>query len=87
MMRSNGRYSLLAGLLLLPLAALNTAEFHVASSGNDANPGTKDRLFLTLEREREATRRFKETEPLQKPVTVIVRGGMYRLQTSMSAAA
>jgi hypothetical protein len=83
MMRTNGRHSLLAGLLLLPLASLNAAEFYVASSGNDTNPGTKDRPFLTLERAREATRRLKETAPLQKPVTVIVRGGLYRLKASL----
>ena len=82
-MRTSGRHSLLAALLLLPLAALNAAEFHVAPSGNDANPGTKDQPFLTLERAREATRRLKETEPLQQPVTVVVRGGMYRLQASL----
>ena len=75
--------TLLTALLLLPLAALNAAEFHVASSGNDANPGTKDQPFLTLERAREATRQLKETGPLKEPVTVVVRGGTYRLQASL----
>jgi len=40
--------TLLAALLLLPLAALNAAEFHVASSGNDANPGTEAKPFAPL---------------------------------------
>ena len=75
--------TLLTALLLLPLAALNAAEFHVASSGNDANPGTKDQPFLTLERAREATRQLKATGPLKEPVTVVVRGGTYRLQASL----
>ena len=75
--------TLLTALLLLPLGVLNAAEFHVASSGNDANPGTKDQPFLTLELVREATRQIKETGPLKKPVTVFVRGGTYRLQASL----
>lgn len=83
-MRTSRRRSLLAALLLLPLAALNAAEFHVASNGNDANPGTKDQPFLTLERAREATRQLEETGPLREPVTVIVRGGTYRLQASLT---
>ena len=75
--------TLLTALLLLPLAALNAAEFHVASSGNGANPGTKDQPFLTLELVREATCQLKATGPLKKPVTVVVRGGTYRLQAGL----
>ena len=42
---------------LLLAQAVTAAEFYVASNGNDAHPGSKDKPFLTLERAREAIRR------------------------------
>ncbi len=38
----------LTALLLAPLAALHAAEFYVATSGRDTNPGTKERPFKTI---------------------------------------
>lgn len=32
---------LLTAMLLAPLAALHAANFHVATTGNDSNPGTQ----------------------------------------------
>jgi hypothetical protein len=50
-------------LITLPVLTLflaqvvDAAEFHIAPRGSDANPGTKDQPFQTLERAREPTRR------------------------------
>ena len=38
------------------------AEFHVAPTGNDANPGTKAKPFATLERARETVRALQTRE-------------------------
>jgi len=39
----------LAALLLAPLASTPAADFHVAPSGNDANPGTQPAPFRTTD--------------------------------------
>jgi hypothetical protein len=70
---------ILAALLLLPLASLHAAEFHVAPNGNDANPGTKDKPFATLERAKEAIRK----SPKDQTRTVILGGGIYRIGDSL----
>ena len=41
--------TLLAALLLAPLAALQAAEIYVATTGDDANPGTKARPLATIQ--------------------------------------
>ncbi|OGV62638.1 MAG: hypothetical protein A3K19_08635 [Lentisphaerae bacterium RIFOXYB12_FULL_65_16] len=56
------------------------AMFYVAPGGSDANPGTKAKPFLTLDRARDAIRALKKTGPLpQGGVVVSVRGGVYEL--------
>jgi len=60
----------LLAILSAPSPAL---DFVVASEGDDANPGTKERPFATLTRARDAARQAKE------PVTVYLRGGTYYL--------
>jgi len=37
----------------------HAAEFHVAPEGNDANPGTRNAPFATLEAARDAVRNLK----------------------------
>jgi uncharacterized protein YgiM (DUF1202 family) len=51
-MNKTTRHTLLAcaALLLAPLAATHAAEFHVAPSGNDANPGTQAAPLRTIQR-------------------------------------
>ncbi len=57
-------------------------EFFVSTQGSDSNPGTKDRPFHSLETARDAIRKLKQAGPLEKPVTVWLRGGTYfRTQT------
>lgn len=48
---------------------------HVATDGNDANPGTEDQPFRTLERARDAIRALPRTQP----ITVWMHGGTYEL--------
>ena len=65
-------------LLTLPAAAaaLGT-ELYVATTGDDANPGTKKQPFATLARARDAVR---ANPPIATdPITVYVRGGVYYL--------
>jgi hypothetical protein len=72
----------LAGLLSQPAAA---AEFWVAPGGADANPGTRDKPVaspaLALRKARELRRLAKE--PLGEPVRIILRDGVYRLDSPL----
>ena len=52
------------------------ADFCVATSGSDTNPGTVEAPFATLPRARDAVRELK-VKGLTAPVTVMVRGGKY----------
>ncbi len=61
--------TLLTAVLLAPLAALQAAEFHVATTGSDANPGTKARPLATIQ---------AAVNKLQPGDTCLVRGGTYR---------
>jgi len=54
----------------------------VSTSGSDNNPGTLEEPFLTLERARNAVRALKAEAP-DKPITVLIRGGTYRLEQSV----
>ena len=65
--------------LLLCAPAAHAAEFHVAPTGNDSNPGTADKPFATLQRARDAIRALKAKGPLAEPVTVNVAAGDYAL--------
>ena len=71
---------ILAETAVQPIA-INTgnpaAEFWVATDGNDANPGTKEKPFATLERARDAARRLKLETGNSKLVTVWVKSGVY----------
>jgi parallel beta-helix repeat protein len=63
----------------LPLPTPNAAAgiaLHVATIGNDANPGTAERPFRTLERARNAIRGLPRTQP----ITVLIHGGTYYLE-------
>lgn len=49
--------------------------FHVASGGNDTNPGTKDQPFATVIRARDAVREARGN--IAAPITVFVHTGIY----------
>jgi len=64
--------------LLASTAVAGEADFHVATDGKDANPGSQDRPFATLACARDAVReRIKAG--LEADVTVLVHGGRYAL--------
>ena len=57
---------------------LSAADFFVAPSGNDSNPGTVDKPFASLERARDAVRALKAEKGLPAAgVTVWLAGGEY----------
>ncbi|NOY81361.1 MAG: hypothetical protein GXP31_10200 [Kiritimatiellaeota bacterium] len=57
--------------------------FYVAPGGNDANPGTRQRPFKTLERARDAVRALKAAGPLPPGgVAVVLAAGVYRRTAS-----
>ena len=62
-----------------PAAETPKGDFCVAPAGNDAHPGTADRPFATLARARDAVRELKKGGQ-QKNITVLIRGGTYRLK-------
>jgi len=62
---------------LLVSATAQGVELYVATTGDDAQPGTFDQPFATPERAREAIRELKQAGPLDIPVTVWLRGGDY----------
>jgi hypothetical protein len=64
--------------LAVATAAATAADFHVASNGNDANPGTKEKPFATPVRAMEAVR-VLVAGGLKSDVHVVLRGGTYPL--------
>lgn len=54
------------------------ADFYVAPGGDDANPGTADGPFSTLERARDAVRELMNDNKGKKDFRVLFRGGTYR---------
>ena len=62
---------------MLAAAPASGAEFYVSPTGDDANPGTKDRPFATLARARDTVRQVKAGATA--PVRVWIRRGTYRL--------
>src|SRR5579871_6649202 len=58
--------------------------FHVATTGNDHAPGTREQPFATLERAQAALRALKrQPGGLRQPVTILVQDGTYRLATPL----
>lgn len=72
-------------LILSALTALVVAagEYHVASNGDDANPGTLAKPFATLQRARQEARKLAGREA----VTVFVREGTYYLPETLIISA
>jgi len=71
---------LTAGILILACRGGLAATLFVAADGSDANPGSADRPFATLERARDEIRKMKAGGPLPAGgITVEVRGGTYEL--------
>jgi hypothetical protein len=72
----------------LPARWQPTVSFYVAPHGNDADPGTKERPFATLERARDAIRGLKHSGGLpQGGVQVRLRGGQYPVRQAFELGA
>ena len=70
-------------VLILNCQQLLAAELVVATTGDDANPGTEAKPFATLQRARDAIRERKKAAPLEEPVTVWLRGGTYAVASEV----
>lgn len=75
-----------AAVFLLSLMDVRSATHHVATHGDDRNPGTLKKPFASLDRARDAVRKLA-SRPLREPVTVIVRGGKFCLNTNLELTA
>ena len=60
----------------------NAAEFYVAPSGRDGNPGHKGTPFATIQRARDEVRKLI-ANGLKTDVTVWIRGGTYTLRDTL----
>jgi hypothetical protein len=57
---------------------------HVATHGNDANPGTEAKSFASIERARDEIRRLKAAGPLPSGgIVVEIRGGVYQMRRAV----
>jgi parallel beta-helix repeat protein len=72
----NIHFTLLSALLV---ASGHAAEFYVAATGDDANPGTRAKPFATVERARDIVRTLER----RGETTVLVRGGYYHLTKTL----
>jgi tetratricopeptide (TPR) repeat protein len=67
----------------LPRLPKPGATFYVATDGKDTNPGTESAPFATITRARDAVAKRKQSQGLPKGgLTVLVRGGVYRVESS-----
>lgn len=68
---------MLSGFSMVTCAA-DAADFFVAVDGKDANPGTQEKPFATIDRARIAVREIVAAGP-ERDITVVIRGGSYRI--------
>ncbi len=73
------RFVVMAAVAAVAPLEAGAAEFHVATSGNDANNGTASAPFRTLAAARDAARKLAG----QEPVTVHVADGVYYLPDTL----
>ncbi|AQQ70366.1 hypothetical protein SMSP2_00712 [Limihaloglobus sulfuriphilus] len=69
--------------IMILCAALQAAgvDFYIAPDGSDANPGTLEKPFATIERAKTAVRNAKADSVAD--ITVHLRGGMYQLRETV----
>ncbi|HEY5141611.1 MAG TPA: hypothetical protein VIJ25_20185, partial [Methylococcales bacterium] len=75
--------------LIAVIAVSNSlaVEFHVATDGNDTNPGTSAKPFGTLKGARDAIRGIKTAGQTKEPITVFVHQGVYTLAAPLTLTA
>ncbi|MBA3776530.1 MAG: right-handed parallel beta-helix repeat-containing protein, partial [Betaproteobacteria bacterium] len=62
-------------LLIAATSHTGAATFHVSAAGDDSNPGTDAKPFLTLERARDEIRSLTRDRPLREAIKVVLQGG------------
>jgi len=65
-----------------PASGAKAAEFYIAPSGRDEDPGTKGKPFATLQRARDEVRKLV-SKGLKTSVIVWIRGGTYTLHDAL----
>jgi len=78
------RYLLRSLFLLVVACGPAQADFYISPSGDDANPGTKERPLRSIRQARDVVRRqlAREDTP-SRPLTVWLTGGTYRLDETL----
>jgi parallel beta-helix repeat protein len=59
-------------------------EYWVSTTGNDADAGTREKPFATLQRARDALREAKKAGPLRAGATVWLSGGIYWMEKTFA---
>ncbi len=83
---TTSRLSLIVAGLMLAVtayAAAPAADFYVSPGGNDRWSGRLDAPFATVPRAQQAVRELRRAGSLNRPVVVILRGGMYYLDRTL----
>jgi len=62
------------------------ADLHVAVTGADTNPGTREKPLATLMGARDAVRQLKQAGPRKEGITIYVQGGTYHLAEAVRFA-
>ena len=75
-----------AVVLMLFCRAVWAKDFHISPGGDDANPGTTDKPFATLQRARDAVREARNQDP-EADIKVHLRGGRFELARTLEFAA
>lgn len=68
-------------------AAIAQVSLYVSPTGSDANAGSLDKPFATLERARDELRKLRAAGALTGPATVYLRGGNYPLPRTLKLEA
>lgn len=79
-------FNVCLALLLLPVGAAaqtKPVEFYIAPNGVDSAPGTPDAPLATVAHARDLIRQLKQRGPLQAPVRVVLRGGVYPIRQTL----
>ncbi|MEI7808431.1 MAG: hypothetical protein WCJ07_08090, partial [Verrucomicrobiota bacterium] len=77
---------IIIGALALVVTAATAADFYVAPSGSDANPGTQAKPFATPQRARDAIRAAKQQGD-RGPFSVQLASGLYLLTETLALTA
>ncbi|GAB3661393.1 hypothetical protein GCM10028791_35870 [Echinicola sediminis] len=80
-------FFILITLIFAPLAEANPTQetkdnevvFYVSPAGKDNNMGTEEQPLRSLTGARDAIRKYKKQNGLTKPITVLIKGGIYEM--------